>query len=459
MVELREAELLAHHMESCLRAVRQRRVALTPANFEVLVDGARTLEARRRGASRRQSRCPSIDVLLEQLRRARDAGGGRAEPRSPSHPRRRCAGRRPRAGAALESDVRAVAGARGPRRQGRHACARRLLRDRPGRERRAEGRSPAAACRSSSRWRPATKRAGAPGATTASPTSRCTGSAAPGRRAIRAELRCRCASAARGTSPQRRRRTSCAWIWRRLDELMRLVGDMVVTRRAWTTRCSASRRTCRSRSGARCRSTAPGIERQLRDLREGVMRVRLVPVGEIFRRMPFVVRDLARDSGKRVRLELAGQAHGDRQVPDRADDGPGHPSRAQRDQPRHRDAASERVAAGKPPEGDDPPRRVDVGRDRSCSRSATTAPASTCAAVAARARAAGMAVPDGPLDARALLDIICASGFSTRDEADRASGRGVGMAVVRSTVRGARRRAGGRDARPAAARRSRSRCR
>ena len=38
------------------------------------------------------------------------------------------------------------------------------------------------------------------------------------------------------------------------------------------------------------------------------MRVRLVPVGEIFRRMPFVVRDLARDNGKRVQLDLVGQA-------------------------------------------------------------------------------------------------------------------------------------------------------
>ena len=37
------------------------------------------------------------------------------------------------------------------------------------------------------------------------------------------------------------------------------------------------------------------------------MRVRLVPVGEIFRRMPFVVRDLARETGKRVRIELQGQ--------------------------------------------------------------------------------------------------------------------------------------------------------
>ena len=37
------------------------------------------------------------------------------------------------------------------------------------------------------------------------------------------------------------------------------------------------------------------------------MRVRLVPVGEIFRRMPFVVRDLARDERQAVRLELRGQ--------------------------------------------------------------------------------------------------------------------------------------------------------
>src|SRR4029077_978480 len=50
------------------------------------------------------------------------------------------------------------------------------------------------------------------------------------------------------------------------------------------------------------------IDRQVRTLREGLMRVRLVPIGEIFRRMPFVVRDLARESGKKVTLLLRGQA-------------------------------------------------------------------------------------------------------------------------------------------------------
>jgi chemotaxis protein histidine kinase CheA len=54
--------------------------------------------------------------------------------------------------------------------------------------------------------------------------------------------------------------------------------------------------------------------------------------------------------------------------------------------------------------------------------------------VARRARAAGMQVPDGPLDSSALLELICAQGFSTRDETDRGSGRGIGMAVVKSTI-------------------------
>jgi two-component system chemotaxis sensor kinase CheA len=46
----------------------------------------------------------------------------------------------------------------------------------------------------------------------------------------------------------------------------------------------------------------------------------------------------------------------------------------------------------------------------------------------------GIAVPDGPLEAGTVLDLICAPGFSTRDETDRVSGRGVGMAVVKTTV-------------------------
>jgi two-component system chemotaxis sensor kinase CheA len=51
-----------------------------------------------------------------------------------------------------------------------------------------------------------------------------------------------------------------------------------------------------------------------------------------------------------------------------------------------------------------------------------------------RAKAAGIPLPGGPLTDAALLAILCAPGFSTRDESDRAAGRGVGMSVVRDAV-------------------------
>ena len=48
----------------------------------------------------------------------------------------------------------------------------------------------------------------------------------------------------------------------------------------------------------------------------------------------------------------------------------------------------------------------------------------------------GLIADNARLDDEALLDLICSPGFSTRDEADRASGRGVGMSVVKNTVLG-----------------------
>jgi len=56
--------------------------------------------------------------------------------------------------------------------------------------------------------------------------------------------------------------------------------------------------------------------------------------------------------------------------------------------------------------------------------------------VTARARALGLVSETTVIDDAGLLDLICSPGFSTRDEADRAAGRGVGMAVVRNTVQG-----------------------
>lgn len=218
----------------------------------------------------------------------------------------------------------------------------------------------------------------------------------------------------------------------RLDDLMRLVGDLVVTRARLDDLLGRIEPFVPSQEFRALQEHDGQMERQLRDLREGIMRVRMVPVGEIFRRMPYVVRDLARDNGKRVKLEIAGQSTEiDKFLIERMMDPVLH---LVRNAISHGIETPEaRVAAGKPAEG-------------TIRLSASTAgefvvievadDGAGIDALAIAERAAGRGVPtgDGPPDSRVLLDIICSSGFSTRDEADRASGRGVGMTVVRSAV-------------------------
>ena len=159
-------------------------------------------------------------------------------------------------------------------------------------------------------------------------------------------------------------------------------------------RWPASNATCRRPNGARCRTTPSRSIASCATLREGIMRVRLVPIGEIFRRMPFVVRDLARESGKKVALELAGPVDRDRQVPDRAHDGSGAPPRAQRGQPRHRTARRIGFASGKRPEGTITLSAATAG-ELVTIEIADDGRGVDADAVAARARAAGPAGPRG----------------------------------------------------------------
>ena len=217
----------------------------------------------------------------------------------------------------------------------------------------------------------------------------------------------------------------------KLDDLMRMIGDLVIMRARLVDGLAAVEAHVPASVWRPLQETTSGIERHLRDLREGVMRVRLVPVGEIFRRMPFVVRDLARDSGRRVKVEMRGQeTQIDKFLVERMMDPALH---LVRNAMAHGlEPVEERIAAGKSPEGtlwltasaagevatidiSDDGRGIDTER------------------VVSRARARGLAVP-AVVDDGALLDLICSPGFSTREESDRASGRGFGMVVVRRTV-------------------------
>ena len=218
----------------------------------------------------------------------------------------------------------------------------------------------------------------------------------------------------------------------RLDHLMQIVGDMVITRARLADSLSRAERHVPAAEWRAVQENALASDRQLRMLREGIMRVRMVPVGEIFRRMPLVVRDLARENGKRVKLELRGQATEiDKYLIERMMDPVLH---LVRNAVSHGIEPPEvRIAHGKSPEGTITLSAAAVG-DLVTLEVADDGYGVDEAAVVNKARQAGLSVPSGPLDAAAMLGLLCSPGFSTKEETDRASGRGVGMAVVKAMV-------------------------
>ncbi|HEY0871943.1 MAG TPA: chemotaxis protein CheW, partial [Vicinamibacterales bacterium] len=219
----------------------------------------------------------------------------------------------------------------------------------------------------------------------------------------------------------------------RLDELMRLIGDVVITRARLGDSLAKMERLVPQMEWRTVQENSQALERQLRDLREGVMRVRLVRIGEIFDRMPFAVRDLARESGRRVDVRITGQdTEIDKYLVERMMDPVLH---LVRNAVSHGiEPVAERIAAGKPEAGTLSLNAASIG-ELVMIEIADDGRGVDVEAVMRRARAIGLDVGDGDLEGAALLDILCAPGFSTRSTADRAAGRGVGMGVVQSAVR------------------------
>jgi two-component system, chemotaxis family, sensor kinase CheA len=220
----------------------------------------------------------------------------------------------------------------------------------------------------------------------------------------------------------------------RLDELMRMVGELVISRSRLQERLQQAESEMPVTHWRPLQETNLIIERQIRDLREGIMRVRMVPVGEIFERMRFIIRDLSREHQKQIQLEVSGQeTEIDKLLIERLIDPLMH---LVRNAISHGlESAEERVAAGKAPLGTIALRAftsaetvvIEVEDDgRGIDRQQ----------VGKRAYQMGLVAENPTLSDELLLDLICSPGFSTRDQADRTSGRGVGMGVVQNMLLG-----------------------
>ncbi|MBS2034479.1 chemotaxis protein CheA [bacterium] len=210
----------------------------------------------------------------------------------------------------------------------------------------------------------------------------------------------------------------------RLDEIMRLVGELVVSR--WRLENALDSAGLEDNRQAPIRDSAARIERQLRELRQAVTRARMVPLSEVFGRMPLAVRDLARSSPCQVRLEMDGEeTQVDKVLVERLLDpllhlvrnalAHGLESPEERERAGKNPVGTLRLSAQ--PQGDSIRIEVcDDGRGLD---------------LEAIGRATGVG---SSLEANRALDILCRPGFSTRREAARDAGRGVGMDVVRTAV-------------------------
>ncbi|MFZ0159440.1 MAG: chemotaxis protein CheA, partial [Kineosporiaceae bacterium] len=218
-----------------------------------------------------------------------------------------------------------------------------------------------------------------------------------------------------------------------LDSLMRLVGELVLARNQLVSRLDDERDTAKDSALAR---SAQRLSLVTSELQEQVMKTRMQPVDAVWSKMPRVVRDLAKQCGRKVRLEMEGrETELDRSVLEAIKDPLTHLVRNAVDH--GIETPQVRQAAGKPEEGVLRLRAyheagqvhleiIDDGAGIDPDR------------IAAKAIERGVVSPAqlAQMTRREILHLIFLPGFSLAATVTNVSGRGVGMDVVKTRIEG-----------------------
>ncbi len=176
------------------------------------------------------------------------------------------------------------------------------------------------------------------------------------------------------------------------------------------------------------------VSRVISELQEGVMKMRMLPIQQLFNRFPRIVRDLAEALGKEVELVIEGEeTELDKTIIEDIADPLIHLIRNAIDH--GIEPSEERISIGKPPKGkliisafyqenhvvlivQDDGRGIDVQKVKECAIKKgiiTEKEADT-------------------LTEQEIINLIFHTGFSTSQEVNEISGRGVGMDIVRNHI-------------------------
>jgi len=221
----------------------------------------------------------------------------------------------------------------------------------------------------------------------------------------------------------------------RIDAVMNLVGELIIGKSMLNrTLAEFDQKHARDPLRAKLADAMAFQARILDELHKCVLKIRMVPVEQLFRRFPRVVRDVAKQCGKDVALELSGQNTDlDKGILDALAEPLMHLVRNSVDH--GIEPADERLTAGKPARGTVYLNAYHQGTQ-----------------VVIEVRDDGRGIDPAQLRARAVekrvlkleeakrlsdqetLNLIFESGFSTASEVTEVSGRGIGMDVVRTVL-------------------------
>ena len=183
---------------------------------------------------------------------------------------------------------------------------------------------------------------------------------------------------------------------------------------------------------AKFRSTAQNLGRITGELQEGVMRIRMVPISQIFSRFPRLVRDLTKSLNKKVNLVIEGEdTELDKSVIEDLLDPLMHSVRNALDH--GVETPEERVAAGKNEVGTVLLKASNEG-NMIVIEIADDGKGIDIEAVRAKAVERGIIHPDKALTEVEAFNLIFDAGFSTAKKITNISGRGVGLDVVKRQI-------------------------
>jgi two-component system chemotaxis sensor kinase CheA len=221
----------------------------------------------------------------------------------------------------------------------------------------------------------------------------------------------------------------------RIDAVMNLVGELIIGKSMLNrTLTEFDQKHARDPLRAKLADAMAFQARILDELHKCVLKIRMVPVEQLFRRFPRVVRDVAKQCGKDVALELSGQNTDlDKGILDSLSEPLMHLVRNSVDH--GIEPADERLTAGKPARGTVYLNAFHQGTQvvveiRDDGRGID--PARLCAQAVER----GILKPAEAqrLTEQEALNLIFESGLSTASAVTEVSGRGIGMDVVRTVL-------------------------